>query len=44
MNRSATEIIQRVGAHVGFIAVLLALLLCAPDRGLADGSPVKPKM
>ena len=36
MKRSATDIIQSVGAHVGFIAVLLALLLCAPGRGLAD--------
>ena len=36
MKRSATDIIQRVGAHVGFIAVLLALLLWAPGRGLAD--------
>ena len=35
MKRTATHIIQRVGAHVGFIAVLLALLLCAPGRGLA---------
>ena len=44
MKRSATDIIQRVGAHVGFIAVLLALLLCAPGRGLADDSSEAKKL
>ena len=36
MKRSAIEIIQRLGAQVGFIAIVLALLLWAPGRGLAD--------
>ena len=44
MKRSATDIIQRVGAHVGFIAVLLALLLCAPGRGLADDASEAKKL
>ena len=44
MKRSATNIIQRVGAHVGFIAVLLALLLCAPGRGLADDASEAKKL
>ena len=44
MKRSATHIVQRVGAHVGFIAVLLALLLCAPGRGLADDASDAKKL
>ena len=44
MKRSATNNIQRVGAHVGFIAVLLALLLCAPGRGLADDASEAKKL
>jgi lipid-binding SYLF domain-containing protein len=44
MKRSASDIIQRVGAHVGFIAVLLALLLCAPGRGLADDASDAKKL
>jgi SH3 domain-containing YSC84-like protein 1 len=44
MKRSASDIIQRVGAHVGFIAVLLALLLCAPGRGLADDASEAKKL
>ena len=44
MKRSATNIIQRVGAHVGFIAVLLALLLCATGRGLADDASEAKKL
>lgn len=44
MKRSASDIIRRVGAHVGFIAVLLALLLCAPGRGLADDASEAKKL
>ena len=44
MKTSATEIIQRLGAHVGFIAVLLALLLWAPGRGLADDTSEAKKL
>ena len=44
MKMSATNIIQRVGAHVGFIAVLLTLLLCVPGRGVADDASDAKKL